>query len=315
MAIQYKKTKQIKEKPEKIKKEKPVKIKQEKSVKIKKDNSVKVKISKPAKAPKAPKAERPLKVKQESHVKIKQQRQPKGAQPLNTVNLKKNSGLGARKPKSVKSIIRISIWLVPVIAVVSVLLVVIIGLNQQGKEISYISVSSTPNNMVFSVGEEADFEGLKITVTHRNGKQTTVPLSECTITGFDNTSPAENQIIRVEYEGYIATFSITVKEEPKPTPVLSRIYLEELPKTEYIVGEDLDTTGGVILREYKDGSTKIISLVNSYIYGWEEAQEAFANGVEGPYTLTVKYKENGNLAETTYKITIKVPDGTSGTVD
>jgi hypothetical protein len=71
----------------------------------------------------------------------------------------------------------------------------------------------------------------------------------------------------------------------------------------------------MLVREYKDGTTKYITLVNSYVYGWTAAQEAFANGVEGPYTLTVKYKENGNLAETTYKITIKVPDGTSGTVD
>jgi len=304
MAIQYKKTKQIKEKPEKIKKEKPVKIK--------KDNSVKVRISKPAKAPKAPKAERPLKVKrekpvtvkQESHVKIKQQRQPKGAQPLNTVNLKKNSGSGALKPKNVKSIFGIAISLVVVIALISVLLVMVIGANKQGNEIGHISISSTPNKTTYYVGEEADYEGLKITVTHRNGKQTTVPISKCIITGFDNTEPAEKQTISVKYEGFVATFSITVKEAPKPTSTLARIYLEELPKTEYKADEWLDTNGGVIVREYKDGTIKRISLENSDVYGWETAQAAFEAGEEGPYTLTVKYKEGGILVETTYEITI-----------
>lgn len=304
MAIQYKPTKPKKEKPQKAPKEpkapKP----------SKKDNTVKVKISKPARVPKAPKAERPVKVKQEksvkqeSHVKIKQQRQPKGTQPLNTVNLKKNSGSGARKPKNVKSITGISISLVVVIALISVLLVIVIGANKQGNEIGHISISSTPNKTTYYVGEEADYEGLRITVTHRNGKQSTVPISECTITGFDNTAPAEKQTISVQYEGFIATFSITVRETPKPTSTLVGIYLEELPKTEYKADEWLDTTGGVIVREYKDGSIMRISLVNSYVFGWEAALQAFEAGEEGPYTLTVKYKEGGILVETTYEITI-----------
>ncbi|MBQ3012935.1 MAG: bacterial Ig-like domain-containing protein [Clostridia bacterium] len=301
-------------KPTKPKKEKQVKAPKEPKAPrpSKKDNTVNLKISKPAKAPKTPKAERlvkvkrekPVKVKQESHVKIKQQRQPKGAQPLNTVNLKKNSGSGARKPKNVKSIIGISISLVVVIALISMLLVIVIGANKQGNEIGHISISSTPNKTTYYVGEEADYEGLKITVTRRNGKQTTVPISKCIITGFDNTEPAEKQTISVQYEGFIATFSITVKETPKPTSTLVGIYLEELPKIEYKADEWLDTSGGVIVREYKDGTTKRISLVNSYVYGWEAAQAAFEKGEKGPYTLTVKYKEGGILVETTYEITI-----------
>lgn len=304
MAVNFKPTKPKKEKPPKAPKE-PKAAKP-----AKKDNSVKVKISKPTKAPKAPKAERPVKVKQEkpvkqeSHVKIKHQRQPKSAQPSNNVNLKKNGGTGARKPKNVKSIIGISISLIVVIALISVLLVIVIGANKRGNEISHILISSTPNKTVYYVGEEADYEGLHVTVIRRNGKQSTVPISECTITGFDNTAPAESQTISVRYEGFIAPFYITVKEAPKPTPVLVGIYLEELPKTEYKADEWLDTNGGVIVREYKDGSIMRISLVNSYVFGWEAALQAFEAGEEGPYTLTVKYKEGGILVETTYEITI-----------
>jgi hypothetical protein len=76
------------------------------------------------------------------------------------------------------------------------------------------------------------------------------------------------------------------------------ITLETLPKTEYRIDEWLDTTGGVLLCEYADGSVYRLSLVNSYIFGWENV-----NG-PGEYVLTVKYMENGTLAETTYTITV-----------
>ncbi len=292
MAIQYKNTKPKKEKPVKIKQEKPVKIKQEKPVKIKQDKPVKIK------------QEKPVNIKKEKSVKIKQHKQSKDTKPLNTVNLKKNNNSNrsgnARKPKNIKAIIGISVALVLVLALVIVILTVVNNYKKQGNEISYILISSTPNDTDYFVGEEADYDGLIVKATRRNGEQFIVPISECKITGFDSSAPAEKQTISVQYEGFIVTFSITIKEMPKPTPVLMNIYFEKLPKTEYKVGEWLETSGGVFIREYKDGTTKRLNLVNSYIRGWEEA---YAAG-PGTYTLTVVYVENGDLAETTYDITI-----------
>ena len=71
-----------------------------------------------------------------------------------------------------------------------------------------------------------------------------------------------------------------------------------MPKTEYVLGEWLDTTGGVIKLEYSDGSVKRVNLMNSNVYGFANVTQA------GEYTLTVKYAERGVLCETTYKITV-----------
>lgn len=79
--------------------------------------------------------------------------------------------------------------------------------------------------------------------------------------------------------------------------MLQSIYLETLPKTEYKVGESLDTTGGVLVRKYKDGSSAKISLINSYVYG-------FNTSTPGTYTLTVIYIENGLQAQTSYEIVV-----------
>ena len=73
-----------------------------------------------------------------------------------------------------------------------------------------------------------------------------------------------------------------------------------LPKTEYKIAEGLDTTGGTFVCTYSDGTTKTMELSNEYVYGFVDA---YLSGV-GEYDITVKYSEMGNIAETTYKITI-----------
>ena len=181
--------------------------------------------------------------------------------------------------------------------VVIVLTVVLPAVKEHGEQIKNIIVSSTPDKTVYLVGEEVDYDGLRVLVTRNNGETFTVRAGKCEITGFDSKE-AGTKTITVDYQGFTTTFSISIEEPPKPTPVLMSISMETLPKTQYTADEWLDTTGGVILCKYADGSEYRLTLVNSYIFGWED--------VTGPgeYTLTVKYIENGILAETTYDITV-----------
>ena len=81
-------------------------------------------------------------------------------------------------------------------------------------------------------------------------------------------------------------------------PALASIKLKTLPKTQYKLGEWLDTNGGIILREYVDGTTAEITLVNSYVSGFVDIK------TPGTYKLTVKYVENGIVARTTYTVTV-----------
>ena len=163
-------------------------------------------------------------------------------------------------------------------------------------------ISMLPTNREYYVGEDPDFSGLEIGIIKPKGKtefiKYTTDNSSITITGFDSSTPTEDQRITVTYEGYTAYFSVKIKEIPKPAPVLKSISLETLPKTEYKLGERLDTTGGVILCEYKDGTITRVNLTNGDVSGYSRID------APGTYELTVKYKKNGIIATTTYTITV-----------
>lgn len=163
--------------------------------------------------------------------------------------------------------------------------------------IDRITVSKEPAKTQYYIGESEKFEDIIIEVVMKNGKSNFINGSDCNFEGFDSSKTAERQIITVTYNGFSCTFSISIIDYPKAEPVLQSIYLETLPKTQYKIGETLDTTGGVIVREYKDGSSARINLVNSYVYG-------FTSDEVGTYTLTVIYIENGLMAETTYEIIV-----------
>ena len=188
-----------------------------------------------------------------------------------------------------------------ILAIVIVITTIVVPtVNEYNDAINYVVISSTPNKTTYLIGEDANYEGLVVMVVKLNGERLFLDASDCEITGFDSSAAVEAQTISVKYNGFISQFNISVEEPPKPASVLTGIYLETLPKTEYAVGEWLDTTGGVIVREYMDGTTERIGLVNSYVYGWNAAYEKGA----GTHTLTVKYKENGVIVSTTYQITI-----------
>lgn len=280
MAIQYKPTKQKKEKSAKA----PKAPKEPKAIKI--GSATQMKTAKPAKAPKAPKAPKPEKVKAFAPA-------FKGGKVEKVADLEKKSVL----KKNVNPVVFISVAVVLVVAAVLVMTVALPAIEEKGLEIQEIMISSTPNKMIYFTGEQVDYEGLRVTVTRKNGESFVVDDGRCQISGFDSTEEGY-KTITVNYEGFTSTFSVKVETPPRPTPALRGITLGTLPKTEYKVGEWLDTTDGVILREYVDGSVLWLPLVNSYVFGFVD--------VKGPgeYELTVRYEENGITAETTYTITV-----------
>lgn len=203
-----------------------------------------------------------------------------------------------------------------IIVIVAVLLigsaitaVVLVNKHKKDTTIERIYVTVNPTKINYYVGERADYSGLKIDLVMQSGKLVTVEYNEQTksefsFSGFNSSAVAERLAVTVYYAGFNTSFSITVQEEPKPAPVLQSITLESLPKTEYLLGDRLSTTGGVILRHYSDGSALRIALINGYVSGFRAAMDA---GV-GEYTLTVSYEEEGVIEQTTYTITISAPN-------
>ena len=271
MAIKYTSTK--------IKKEKPVKIKKEKPLKIKKSANSAAK----------------------SRVRIKAEKKPTVA-----INGLKDKEKSAKTKKIVIILLCVTLALALIAVGISLYVKYIKQLEADGRNISSVYISSYPNKVKYYIGDTIpDYTGLKLGITLKNGTQQEVEYSketaaDFTFKDFDCSAYSDGQKVTVIYKGHECQFNIIVKERPQETPILAQISLETLPKTEYKVGEWLNTTGGVILLEYTNHAPQRVNLMNNNVDGWEEAYEAGP----GTYTLTVWYVENGILKETTYDITI-----------
>lgn len=81
--------------------------------------------------------------------------------------------------------------------------------------------------------------------------------------------------------------------------VLCGIYLDPMPKTEYKVGEWLDESGSVMVRQYTNGETEHVSLTLDCVFGFGEIAR-----VPGTHKLTVKVTEGGITSQTVFWVTI-----------
>lgn len=180
-------------------------------------------------------------------------------------------------------------------------LLIIPAVDNHGMEIASIEITRAPEKTVYMIGEEADYTGLRVTVTRNNGEKFIVRASECEFFGFDSRYASESLTVSVHYGGYRDSFELTIKGIETPDPILKSIRLDPPPtKLVYKVGEWLDTSGSVVVREYMDGSYVRINLRPEDVYGWDQV---LAYGA-GTYELTVRYAENGVLVTTTFSVTI-----------
>lgn len=276
----------------------------------------KQKKEKPPKAPKAPKAEKAMKfsptVQSVKASKPKKEKTPKIKNPKPEKAMAMEFGKpvkpekAGKERKAINPKVAVAI-VAAVIAVAAVVLAFAIpAARERGMQIESISVSALPYKTKYLVGEEVDFDGLRVLVTRKNGETFTVRADKCVMSGFDSTKENLSQQIIVRYGSFSDVFYISVEEPPKATPALKSIRMEKLPKTEYSVGEWLDTTGGLIRCEYVDGTYYDINLTNGHIDGFiiDSVAGTYVTQQQGIYELTVQYMENGVLEECTYTITV-----------
>ena len=164
------------------------------------------------------------------------------------------------------------------------------------RSITKITVTS-PTKTTYEIGETFDTSGLMVMAYFENGDMRVISIDMCTITGFDS-STAGTKNITVSYAGVSTTFTITVKEpEPDPTEVtLESIAVTTNPtKVEYVVGDELDTTGLVVTASYSDGTTQVVT-------GYELS--GYDKTVAGTQTVTVTYE--GKTA--TFEVVVKTAE-------
>ncbi len=203
------------------------------------------------------------------------------------------------RKKTIKWILLIAAAvLVVALAVAAVLLIV-----KDGKKIVDVVLSKAPTKTEYYIGDEPSYEGIVLQVILKNGNSYTVSdPSAMTFSGFNSNKATEEQQVVVSYEGYSLFYTVSIQKLPTPTPILTKIEIDTLPKTEYEVGDWLDTTGGILLCTYRDGSTLRVDMGNHMV---DFPEELVAGQT---YTLTVQYIEEGILAQTTYDITVVDPN-------
>lgn len=174
-------------------------------------------------------------------------------------------------------------------------------------EPTQIYVANLPTKTTYYVNDTVpNYSGLVIGVMEPNSSGFKLSYdeypNEFTITGFDTSSPAESQEITVEYKGYTATFNIEIKAREEGATLVA-IRVDPLPnKTTYKLGEALSYTGGRVVCEYSDGTTKTLRFKDEGVQ-----ISGFATITSpGEYDIKVEYYDDkGGYAWTTFKITME----------
>lgn len=276
----------------------------------------KQKKEKPVKAPKMPKADKPMSFGSAKTVKIdkpKKVKEPKikAPKPEKAVSFTPTKVEKAQKFEKIDKLKKpvntkvLAISLSAVAVLLCVGLIIFLNVTGFGEESPAIkpeklTIIELPNKVEYTVGELAAFSDMKIQVTLSNGVNITLKASDCEVTGFDSSAPTDAQTITVKYKDLLTTFNVKITKSQggnNPTGKVTGLTFKTLPKTEYKVGEFPSLAGGVLLLNYENGSYKEIELSYDHIFN-------FNTDTAGTHTVNVMVEERGVVYETTYTITV-----------
>jgi len=147
-----------------------------------------------------------------------------------------------------------------------------VGLAEETKTLSSISVSTAPTKTTYTAGEYFDPTGLVITRTYSDSTSDTYTYanhaSDFTFSPTTSTAlTTSNVSVTITYGGKSCSQSITVNA----AKTLSSISVSTAPtKTTYTAGEYFDPTGLVVRRTYSD------STYDTYTYSGHTSEFAFS---------------------------------------
>lgn len=170
-----------------------------------------------------------------------------------------------------------------------------VAIPQDERKIKSVSLEKGPKKAVYKEGEKLDLRGGTLRVQYEGGQADeliNLTHSGVTVSGYDAHQKGE-QKLTVSYLGLPVTgdlnVQVTGQDEGKPKEVAG-LYITQKPKTDYLVGEQLDLAEGRFGVLYDDETEEAHSFTDQgvEITGYD-AQKT------GRQTLTLHYK--GHTAE------------------
>ncbi|MBQ3006736.1 MAG: leucine-rich repeat protein [Clostridia bacterium] len=142
----------------------------------------------------------------------------------------------------------------------------------------------------YTVGDSLNTDGLSVYAVYNGGVEIPVPLSDVTFSMSEFKKAGQFRVI-VSYNGKSSYYTVTVSD-----PVLQSVEIKTMPvKTDYIIGEAIDTEGLVLTVFYSNSIRKEITEGFTVSRNSDELGEA---------VITVSYSENGVTAQTQYTVTV-----------
>ena len=147
------------------------------------------------------------------------------------------------------------------------------------KTISHISVKPGTYLTEYPLGVQPDYSAWVLLVTYSDGTYSELPMDDrdIQITGFNAGAIGDQQLL-VKYKDKTTHVNIRVKSKT----VLSFSVKSPIMKTEYLIGDEIDTTGGVLLVVYDDGTSEEVPITKNMLSGYDKSYM-------GTQTVTVTY--------------------------
>jgi len=158
-----------------------------------------------------------------------------------------------------------------------------------------IEVKNAPENDEYWAGEKFDVTGMSIDAIYRDGTRKMVQVTESMIKDGQVLKNSQ-ETITVEYEGKAVTQKITVKNNP----VVELIMTKEPKKDKYIVGQDFDCDGIILVAKYAKGNEATVidyEVTNGTNLQSEQTSVTLRyEGVQTTYPITVEEKSVTGIA-------------------
>lgn len=153
--------------------------------------------------------------------------------------------------------------------------------DENEKELKGITITP-PNKTGYKIGEEADWDGMKVTAEYSDGTtgdvtQTVLENQETAITGFETETSGE-KTITVSYEGMVQTFKINVTNEAEVDKTALK---KSIASAETLKEADYTTESWGVLQAALAVAKKVVNKTDATQNEVDEAKKVLDTAVAG----------------------------------